>query len=157
MFGVLVLYMSLSAFNDYIRLEKRFSPHTLNAYKIDLERFATYCKLQYQLTNLSQVEYPIIREWIVYLSSTGLKSQSINRKCSALKSYFRFLQKIGEIDQSPMQFHRQLKMTPKLVVPLTEKEFRAVIEMYDHSHFEGALPYHGLKTSSQIKHAIRWQ
>lgn len=138
MFGVLVLYMSLSAFNDYIRLEKRFSPHTLNAYKKDLERFATYCKLQYQLTNLSQVEYPIIREWIVYLSSTGLKSQSINRKCSALKSYFRFLQKIGEIDQSPMQFHRQLKTTPKLVVPLTEKEFRAVIEMYDHSHFEGA-------------------
>jgi integrase/recombinase XerC len=37
-----------------------------------------------------------------------------------------------------MQFHRQLKTTPKLVVPLTEKEFRAVIEMYDHSHFEGA-------------------
>ena len=37
-----------------------------------------------------------------------------------------------------MQFHRQLKTTPKLLVPLTEKEFSAVIEMYDHSHFEGA-------------------
>ena len=37
-----------------------------------------------------------------------------------------------------MQFHRQLKTNPKLVVPLTEKEFQAVIEMYDHSHFEGA-------------------
>ena len=138
MFGVLVLYMSLSAFNEYIRLEKRFSPHTLNAYRKDLDGFAAYCKSHYQLTILSQVEYPIIREWIVHLSSSGLKSQSINRKCSALKSYFRFLQKTGEIDQSPMQFHRQLKTTPKLVVPLTEKEFRAVIEMYDHSHFEGA-------------------
>ena len=138
MFGVLVLSMSLSAFNDYIRLEKRFSPHTLNAYRKDLDGFAAYCKSHYQLTILSQVEYPIIREWIVHLSSSGLKSQSINRKCSALKSYFRFLQQIGEIDQSPMQFHRQLKTTPKLVVPLTEKEFRAVIEMYDHSHFEGA-------------------
>ena len=130
--------MSLSAFNDYIRLEKRFSPHTQNAYRKDLECFAAYCKSHYQLTSLVKVEYPNIREWIVHLSSTGLKSQSINRKCSALKSYFRFLQKIGEIDQSPMQFHRQLKTTPKLVVPLTEKEFRAVIEMYDHSHFEGA-------------------
>ena len=138
MFGVLVLSMSLSAFNDYIRLEKRFSPHTLNAYRKDLVGFAAYCKSHYQLTILSQVEYPIIREWIVHLSSSGLKSQSINRKCSALKSYFRFLQKIGEIDQSPMQFHRQLKTTPKLVVPLTEKEFFSVIEMYDHSHFEGS-------------------
>jgi integrase/recombinase XerC len=137
-FGVLFLSMSLSAFNDYIRLEKRFSPHTQNAYRKDLECFAAYCKSHYQLTSLVKVEYPNIREWIVHLSSTGLKSQSINRKCSALKSYFRFLQKIGEIDQSPMQFHRQLKTTPKLVVPLTEKEFRAVIEMYDHSHFEGA-------------------
>ena len=130
--------MSLSAFNDYIRLEKRFSPHTQNAYRKDLESFATYCESHYELTSLAQVEYPIIREWIVHLSSTGLKSQSINRKCSALKSYYRFMEKVGDIDQSPMQFHRQLKTTPKLVVPLTEKEFRSVIEMYDHSHFEGA-------------------
>ena len=130
--------MSLSAFVDYITLEKRFSSHTINAYRKDLESFATYIKLHYQLTNLAKVEYPIIRDWIVHLSSTGIKSQSINRKCSTLKSYFKFLQKLGEIDQSPMQFHRQLKTNPKLVVPLTEKEFKAVIEMYDHSHFEGS-------------------
>ena len=37
-----------------------------------------------------------------------------------------------------MQFHRQLKASPKLVVPLTESEFRMVIELYDNSHFEGA-------------------
>ena len=130
--------MSLSAFVDYITLEKRFSSHTINAYRKDLESFATYTKLHCQLTNLAKVEYPIIRDWIVHLSSTGIKSQSINRKCSTLKSYFKFLQKLGEIDQSPMQFHRQLKTNPKLVVPLTEKEFLAVIEMYDHSHFEGS-------------------
>ena len=130
--------MSLSAFVDYITLEKRFSSHTINAYRKDLESFATYTKSNYQFTNLAKVEYAIIRDWIVHLSSTGLKSQSINRKCSALKSYFKFLQKLDEIDQSPMQFHRQLKTNPKLVVPLTEKEFQAVIEMYDHSHFEGS-------------------
>ena len=130
--------MSLSAFFEYISLEKRFSPHTLNAYRKDLQSFAFYCKSQYQLSNLAQVEYPIIREWIVHLSSTGLKSQTINRKCSTLNSYFRFLQKIGDIDQSPMQFHRQLKTTPKLVVPLTEKEFFEVTEMYDLSNFEGS-------------------
>ena len=138
MFGALVYCMSLSAFIDYIKLEKRFSSHTINAYRKDLESFATYTKSNYQFTNLAKVEYAIIRDWIVHLSSTGLKSQSINRKCSALKSYFKFLQKLGEIEQSPMQFHRQLKTNPKLVVPLTEKEFQAAIEMYDHSHFEGS-------------------
>ena len=138
MFGALVYCMSLSAFIDYMTLEKRFSSHTINAYQKDLESFATYTKSNYQFTNLAKVEYAIIRDWIVHLSSTGLKSQSINRKCSALKSYFKFLQKLDEIEQSPMQFHRQLKTNPKLVVPLTEKEFQAAIEMYDHSHFEGS-------------------
>ena len=138
MFGALVYFMSLSAFIDYMTLEKRFSSHTISAYRKDLESFATYTKSKYQFTNLAKVEYAIIRDWIVHLSSTGLKSQSINRKCSALKSYFKFLQKLDEIEQSPMQFHRQLKTNPKLVVPLTEKEFQAAIEMYDHSHFEGS-------------------
>ena len=130
--------MSLTAFIDYITLEKRFSSHTIKAYRKDLENFSTYTKSHYQLTNLARVEYPIIRDWIVHLSSAGIKSQSINRKCSALKSYFKFLLKLGEINQSPMQSHRQIKTNPKLVVPLTEKEFQSVIEMYDHSHFEGS-------------------
>ena len=130
--------MSLTAFIDYITLEKRFSSHTIKAYRKDLENFSNYTKSHYQLTNLARVEYPIIRDWIVHLSSAGIKSQSINRKCSALKSYFKFLLKLGEINQSPMQSHRQIKTNPKLVVPLTEKEFQSVIEMYDHSHFEGS-------------------
>ena len=130
--------MSIPNFIEYISSEKRYSSHTQNAYQKDLEDFANYCKSHYQLNSLSSVAYVMIREWIVHLSSSGLKNQSINRKCSSLKSYFNFLQKLGEIDQNPMQFHRQLKASPKLVVPLTESEFRMVIEMYDNSHFEGA-------------------
>lgn len=130
--------MSLSAFYDYIVFEKRFSSNTQKAYKNDLESFALYCKSHFNLENFTHVEYSIIREWIVFLSSCGLKNQSINRKCSALKSYYNFLLKIGDIDKSPMQFHTQLKIAQKLAVPLTEKEFNLVIKMYDRSNFEGS-------------------
>ena len=130
--------MSLSAFYDYIVFEKRFSSNTQKAYKNDLESFALYCKSTFKLENFKHVEYSIIREWIVFLSSSGLKNQSINRKCSALKSYYNFLLKIGDIDESPMQFHTQLKKKKKLAVPLTEKEFNLVIKMYDRSNFEGS-------------------
>ena len=130
--------MSLSAFYDYIVFEKRFSSNTQKAYKNDLESFALYCKSTFKLENFKHVEYSIIREWIVFLSSSGLKNQSINRKCSALKSYYNFLLKIGDIDESPMQFHTQLKIAQKLAVPLTEKEFNLVIKMYDRSNFEGS-------------------
>ena len=138
MFGVLFLPMSIPNFIEYISLEKRYSSHTQNAYQKDLEDFANYCNSHYQLDSLTSVAYVMIREWIVHLSSSGLKNQSINRKCSSLKSYFNFLQKLREIDQNPMQFHRQLKSSPKLVVPLSESELRMVIELYDNSHFEGA-------------------
>ena len=130
--------MSLLAFYDYMVFEKRFSSNTQKAYKNDLESFALYCKSTFKLENFKHVEYSIIREWIVFLSSSGLKNQSINRKCSALKSYYNFLLKIGDIDESPMQFHTQLKIAQKLAVPLTEKEFNLVIKMYDRSNFEGS-------------------
>ncbi|MGB0173372.1 MAG: site-specific integrase, partial [Flavobacteriaceae bacterium] len=85
--------MSIPNFIEYISSEKRYSSHTQNAYQKDLEDFANYCKSHYQLNSLSSVAYVMIREWIVHLSSSGLKNQSINRKCSSLKSYFNFLQK----------------------------------------------------------------
>ena len=138
MFDVLVCDMSFTPFINYITLEKRFSPHTQHAYRADLKSFAAFCKSNYDLTDLSQVHYPMIRDWIVYLSKEGRKNQTINRKCSVLKTYFGFLQKVGQIKHSPMQFHRQLKATPKLVVPLTETEFRAVFDMYDDKDYTGA-------------------
>ncbi len=90
------------SFFRYLQYEKRFSVHTITAYKSDLQSFSDYIKLQFEIEDLSQIPHTFIRSWIVQLMDSGMKSKSINRKISTLKSYYKFLQKEGEIIQSPM-------------------------------------------------------
>jgi integrase/recombinase XerC len=80
----------------------------------------------------------MVRRWIVILSDKGLETKTINRKCSSLKTYFKFLQKIEVLSESPMQGHKQLKSTPKLVVPLTEDELQNLMSTYDDTNYEGS-------------------
>ena len=130
--------MPLTPFLDYLALEKKFSPHTLKAYQKDLESFLSFCMDEYKIKDLSEVHYTMIRRWISVLSHKGLETKTINRKCSSLKTYFKFLQKIEVLAQSPMQGHKQLKSNPALVVPLTEAELENLMNFYDDSHYKGA-------------------
>lgn len=130
--------MPLTPFLDYLALEKKFSPHTLKAYKKDLESFLSYCMQEYKIKDLTDINYPMVRRWIVILSDKGLETKTINRKCSSLKTYFKFLQKIEVLSESPMQGHKQLKSTPKLVVPLTEDELQNLVSTYDDTNYEGS-------------------
>lgn len=130
--------MPLTPFLDYLALEKKFSPHTLKAYKKDLESFLSYCMQEYKIKDLTDINYPMVRRWIVILFDKGLETKTINRKCSSLKTYFKFLQKIEVLSESPMQGHKQLKSTPKLVVPLTEDELQNLMSTYDDTNYEGS-------------------
>ena len=90
------------SFFQYLQYEKRYSSHTITAYKSDLQSFSDFIKTQYEIDDISQVTHTFIRSWIVQLMDTEMKSKSINRKISTLKSYYKFLQREGEIKQSPM-------------------------------------------------------
>jgi integrase/recombinase XerC len=90
------------AFFKYLQYEKRFSVHTLTAYKADLQSFSDFIKTQFEEDDIAQIPHTFIRSWIVQLMDDGMKSKSINRKISTLKSYYKFLQREGDIIQSPM-------------------------------------------------------
>ena len=75
-----------SKFIDYIEKERNYSPHTIKAYAKDLDRFSEYCKDQHAST-IDEVEYPIIRSWIVQLVEQGKTHRSINREISVLRLY----------------------------------------------------------------------
>ena len=79
----------------------------------------------------------MIRKWIVKLSNEGISELSINRKASALKSYYKFLIQIGDLKVSPMQAHKKLKVEKKLIVPFTEEEVNRVIDEAFDDTFEG--------------------
>lgn len=84
--------MIIDKFILYLKNEKRYSEHTLIAYKQDLHSFSIYSKEIYELDDLSKVNQDVIRSWTVYLMRKGLSNTSINRKIASLKSFYKFLE-----------------------------------------------------------------
>ncbi len=130
--------MSINSFLEYLFFEKNYSKHTAVAYKNDIKSFQEFCLNTYDFSNLEEVNYPQIRNWIVDMVNNKISNRSVNRKVSALKSYYKYLQKIKRIEVSPLLKHQPLKVAKKVEVPFSEKEIKDVFEMLgDDSSFEG--------------------
>ena len=121
--------MPFTSFLDYLNLEKNYSKHTLTAYHKDLLGFREFALSEFDFSEINNVSYAIIRSWIVKLVGDGVSNRTINRKISSLRTYYKFLLKIGDIEVSPLVKHKVLKTTKKLQVPFSEKEIEDVLEI----------------------------
>lgn len=123
------MFENLEKFIEYIEKERKYSDKTVEAYRNDISDFVTF------LENLSldylKVGYDGVRLWIVNLSEQGLTNRSINRKTSALSSFYKFLLKIEEVDTNPLFLHRSLKVEKKLQLPFSVKEIDSVRAMFE--------------------------
>lgn len=130
--------MSLKSFTDYLLLEKKYSKHTISAYENDLQNFLEFVKKHYQEDVLDEVNYAMIRSWIVSLVEKKISNRTINRKISSLKTYFKFLLKTSQIKETPLAKHKSLKTAKKVEVPFSEKEINKVLELLAEAEgFEG--------------------
>lgn len=115
------------AFQEYLQLEKNYSLHTVNAYGNDLIFFQEFLKSNFDTEKLEEVNYSMIRSWIVSMVDAGVSNSSVNRKISSLKSFYKFLLKIKVIESSPLLKHKSLKMPKKLQIPFSENELDVVL------------------------------
>lgn len=115
------------AFRDYLELEKKYSPHTVNAYLNDILFFEVFNKENFEQENIEKANYSQIRSWIVSLVDHNISNVSVNRKMASLKAFYRFLLKTKQIEVNPMLKHKALK-TPKIIqIPFSEKELSDLI------------------------------
>ena len=125
--------MYLEDFINYIKSEKRFSNHTITSYETDLNQFFNFIQLEYQITKPQDVSFKLIRNWISSLLENNLKSSSVNRKISSLKSYYKFLLVSNYVDTNP---------TLKLISPKSSKRLPVFVEkdnmdsLFDKDFFE---------------------
>lgn len=130
--------MFLTEFISYLTLEKNYSAHTIKAYENDILEFSRFCKSNYEIENIDNVEYSVIRLWVVNLSERQINNRSINRKISSLKAYFKFLQKIGVSEVNPLVKHKALKTSKKIEIPFSELEMENVLSKIEYANdFEG--------------------
>lgn len=127
----------ISKFLDYLAFEKKYAKHTLTAYRADLLSFQEYMIHTYDSDRLVEVEYPMIRSWIVALFDQQLSKSTINRKLTSLKVFYNYLLKIGEIKKSPMASHKSLKSQKQQELAFSSKEIEGVFDLFDTETWQG--------------------
>lgn len=89
------------SFISYLRYEKRYSPHTVVAYKNDLDQFVSFYTKVVGEFDVNRVDAKLVRNWIVSLMEERLTPRSVNRKVTTIKAFYKFLMKGSVVDNNP--------------------------------------------------------
>jgi len=114
-------------FLKYIRYEKRYSEHTVLAYRTDLLQFSDFVSKSFDEVP-ENANYGIIRSWIISLSEANVDPRSINRKIACLRSFFKFLLKQGVVTKDPVTRIKILKSRKKLPHFVTESDMTSILD-----------------------------
>ena len=109
----------IADFLDYLKHVRRYSAHTLKSYETDLGQFVDYVMLHYTSLSLAEINHLIIRSWMMQMVEQKLTAKTINRKISALRSFYNYLKKIGVVEKNP---------TLKIVTPKIPKRLPSYVQ-----------------------------
>lgn len=130
----------LQQYSDYLIKEKRYSLKTLRAYTDDVNTFFGFI-YKLEKISLTDIDYSVIRTWVVFLSENNYSALSINRKMSSLKSFFKYLYQNKFIDEYPLTGHKSLKIEKKLQIPFSENEMQLVLKNVDLGGYDQMLKF----------------
>lgn len=118
----------INTFLDYLAHEKKFSKHTILSYQNDLNQFLAYIEKETNPADLKHISHLQIRSWIAELMDTGVSARSVNRKLSALKSFYKHLLRNKIISSNPLQKIQGPKTPKKLPVFVDESQMVNLFE-----------------------------
>ncbi|PWS26566.1 integrase [Pedobacter yonginense] len=107
--------MLVTSFITYLTHEKRYSPHTITSYQTDLDQFEAYIKHTFELS-FQEIKHTHLRSFMVHLMENKTSENSISRKISALRSFYKFLLRSEKISQNPTVLIKVPKIPKRLPV-----------------------------------------
>jgi integrase/recombinase XerC len=128
------------AFLNYLKFEKRYSSKTVESYKTDILQFFHFIKLEFELEDALQVKNNQVRAFVVQLVNDKRKPTSIKRKISALKSFYKYHQKIGKLKTNPADKINSPKIPERLPKFVEQHKINNLFEepeKYFKNSFEG--------------------
>ena len=111
----------------YLQTVRKLSPHTLESYGKDLEKFESFLSLQGVTAQDAGVGEA--RGFVAWLSRQGLSPRSINRMISGVRGWYRWLERRGEVTANPFSEIRSLRTEKRLPSFLFEEEMARLVEM----------------------------
>ena len=114
--------ITIAAFLNYLKFEKRYSQHTFTSYQNDLEQFQAFLHAQFEIENIEDIRSVMVRGWLVELMEDNRSATSIHRKLSALRSFFKFQLKKGILQKIPLDNIQAPKKAKRLPAFIKEDE-----------------------------------
>lgn len=114
--------MNIHSFIRYIQSEKRYSEHTISAYRHDLSQFETFLSTHYEVTQLESATASMIKSFVIDLKTNHFSNRSINRKLSTLRSFYVYLLRERVIDINPLATLKSLKQAKDLPAFVPESD-----------------------------------
>ena len=118
----------INTFLSYLQSEKRASEHTVISYCNDLEQFWEYVIKAFPNSEWKDVDATIIRTWLITLMEDQISPRSINRKISALKSFYKYHIKMGVFKTNIMLQVHAPKMRERLPQFVEEKDMEKLFD-----------------------------
>ncbi|MDP2188022.1 MAG: tyrosine-type recombinase/integrase [Sphingobacteriaceae bacterium] len=134
------------SFLNYLKYEKRASEHTLKAYASDLAQVASFLQSTFDIKTIHEAGHAQLRSWMVFLLQQGQEPRSINRKISTLKAYFKYLRRLGKVEQDPTQRLIRPKVAKRLPMVV---EHRQMGQLLDEEIFEDN--YEGVRDKTMLE------
>lgn len=125
----------LERFIDQLRYERRNSPHTIKAYRRDLEQFISYCE-QAGIAGWTELKSHHIQSHVTARHRNGLGSRSLHRELSAIRSFLQFLVKNRYLDDNPAAYVKAPKAAKRLPKTLDPDQIAGLMNVKPESILE---------------------
>ncbi len=115
-------------FLQYLQLEKRYSAHTVKSYQVDLLQAEAFLNTNYAKSDISLFTHDELRSWMVHLIDTEISPRTVNRKMSAIKSFFKWAKVFRNVQADPTKQLVMPKVAKRLPVYLEEDQMEQVLD-----------------------------
>lgn len=118
------------SFLEYLEAERNYSSATIESYAKDLAEFQDFMEGQNPDASWASAQSDDVREWVIYLlDEQRLAASSVNRKLSALRSYYKYLRRMGRVSVNPMEKVTAPKKRKPLPHFVRESEMDRLLEL----------------------------
>lgn len=117
---------NIKEFLDYIKKQKMYSDHTIKNYEIDIMEFNRY--LKQEMIDYTSVDYDFIKGYLVYMYDKKLSRNSIARKLSSLRSFYKYLYNNNIVKTNPFKYVKTPKKEKKLPKYLGVEELEIIFK-----------------------------
>lgn len=130
----------IAEYLEYLRTKKHRSANTLAAYKQDLLRFALFLQNS-GICQLDKITETSCSLFLLALEGEGKSPASVQRKLTALRSFFDFLIRRGYMKEDPTELLPSIHLAERECIPLSAEDQKKLLAQPDRASGKGKRDY----------------